>query len=494
MITMNKFHKIRQLKNVEGLSQRQIAARLKIDRKTVKKYLDSSSPPKYPERESSTKVDPTATFTKRIETLAKNPKNLAVDIYEVLVSEGYTGSERTLRRRVNELRARQDKERFFDQEYEPADQSQFDFKETFSVPFNDGIKVMNLHFGTLPYSNIFFISAYFRKTYECFIEGIHQFFEVIGGQTHEQRIDNLSPCVSKVHQGKRRTYTDSFQKAIDYYNFNINPCRPGKGNDKGDVERDIRTHARRIERRFDLEGITFDNVDELNQWLANYCRQKWTDSQKQKLKSEQAKLLPLLTRDPAIMYRQEYRKIGPTGIIQLGDYFYSVPNHAIGSWCEVSRTPHKILIKDNSNPKVILATHDREYGSSIKLEHVLPSLVLKPGAMLRWAHQKVLFPRPIFKAYYQRLKKQCHESAEREFLRTLNLIQHATLDEIQAALELAMESTESQDFYQVTKDLVLGDRPSSNIIFMQEHKQDPFDVNLSSYNELIPQPKSGENL
>ncbi|MBF0298108.1 MAG: hypothetical protein HQK51_05270 [Oligoflexia bacterium] len=36
-----------------------------------------------------------------------------------------------------------------------------------------------------------------------------------------------------------------FIKATDYYDFKVLPCSPGKGNEKGDVERDIRTHAKK---------------------------------------------------------------------------------------------------------------------------------------------------------------------------------------------------------------------------------------------------------
>jgi len=52
--------------------------------------------------------------------------------------KGYTGSLRTVERRVAEIRSSKPKERFFEQEYCPGEQSQFDFKEKVAIPFKDG--------------------------------------------------------------------------------------------------------------------------------------------------------------------------------------------------------------------------------------------------------------------------------------------------------------------------------------------------------------------
>lgn len=45
MIEMDQFHHIKYLKEVEGLSQRQIAKKLDISRNTVSKYLKQNTAP-----------------------------------------------------------------------------------------------------------------------------------------------------------------------------------------------------------------------------------------------------------------------------------------------------------------------------------------------------------------------------------------------------------------------------------------------------------------
>ena len=460
---MQDFHVIRHLSHVEKLSARKIASKLGIDKKTVNKYLQASTPPSYQSRQAPTRSDPAEKYTKTIESLAKDPKNLAVDIYEALVDQGYQGSERTIRRRVEQLRQNIEKERFFEQKYTPGQQSQFDFKEGLKIEFVDGTRTINLLFGTLPYSNTFFISAFHLKTYECFIEGMYRFFESIGGMTHEQRIDNLAPCVAQVHKGRRRTFTKAFQAAIDHYGLNISPCRPGKGNDKGHVERSIRTHARRIERK--IQGKVFTSIDELNSWLKDYSHR----DRNTLLEEEKKNLLPLIERNEEVMCRTESLKIGPTGLVRAGDYVYSVPSKHIGKTCQVLRSPERIIIKVSGSR---VADHDRRLGSSIALEHIIFSLIQKPGAMINWAHKKVLFPRPAFKSFYQKLKKIDSNTAEAEYLRTLNLIQHRTLDQIEQAIQTSC-------CYETIKKDLLGE----NVICVQE--QSPINVDLKNYDQFL---------
>lgn len=121
----------------------------------------------------------------------------APEIYVVLRDEGYTGSLRSVQRHYTDLRQRKPKERFFEQEYQPAEQSQFDFKEKVELPFVNGPQIVHFHFGTLPHSDFFHIKAYPYRNFEAFIDGIHSFFEKSGGMTEKIRFDNLAPCVKK---------------------------------------------------------------------------------------------------------------------------------------------------------------------------------------------------------------------------------------------------------------------------------------------------------
>ena len=74
---------------------------------------------------------------------------------------------------------------------------------------------------------------------ECFLEGLKQLFHQAGGVPTHLRIDNLSAAVVTVGKGDNRTYTDAFLQFQMHYNFEVQPCNPYSGHEKGNVERKV---------------------------------------------------------------------------------------------------------------------------------------------------------------------------------------------------------------------------------------------------------------
>jgi transposase len=490
MVSEYMFQKIRRHVR-DGLSDSEISRKLDINRKTVAKYRKSNTPPSYQKRLVSTHPDKFAAFADRARQFLDATDNeiTASEIYLLLKDEGYHGSERTLQRRLAELRPKETRERFFEQEYEPGEQSQFDFKEKIPLPFHDGPRVCHLHFSTLPYSDRFFIRAYPFRTFEAFMDGKHEFFDHIGGMTEKVRIDNLSPCVAKVLKGSQRKYTAAYQRAIDYYGFEVLPCRPATGSDKGDVERDIKTHIRRISHLLKLTGYIFRDWNDINHWLLNYCLKHQTSKSAECFPKEQRHLTPLPARDDSILCFTATLRATPHGVVRIDrcKASYSVPDEAIGRWCHVVVSAYDVKIYAKSAAMPLVAQHPRnpEGKPSILLEHVVPSIVRKPGAMLRWKHKDLLFPMPEFRRYYAYLRLIDSDSAEREFLRAVNLIQHATVSEIALAMQLVIDSQTDIPFEEMKKLLLTaGHVPKA------EHlAQQPLQPRLSQYDSLIPNLK-----
>jgi transposase len=487
MLSCHRFNQVRVLKG-ENRSQSEIAEILGIDRKTVKKYLKSNSPPRYSPRASRTKEDPFAPYRTQVQGwLDADPDGQisAREIFEWIWQEGYRGSERTINRRVASLIGSRPKERFFEQEYVPGEQSQFDFKESVELPFPEGPRLVHLHFGTLPFSDWCFVRGYPFKTYECFMDGIHSFFEELGGMTEKIRIDNLSPCVSKVLKGGRRIYTQAFARAISYYDFKVLPCTPGKGNEKGDVERDIRTFAKRIKNLVKKLGVVFRDWDHLNLWLKDYMSTRMGENIERLLQEEKKKLNPLPRREDSILCKIEETSAGGFGTVRIKKTSYSVPDDAIGVYCRVVLGPYDVKISRLEGEKKQIALHPRkpEGEASILPEHVLPSLLRKPQALVRWAHRKILFPSQVFENFYTHIKKIDELGAEREFLRSINLIQFVPLSEIEAGMELVLENPSHHPFEDL-RDLLLGERRPQRLVIPIE--QTPLKPELSVYDELIP--------
>jgi transposase len=490
------FHQVRKLK-AQGKSQAAIARELELDPKTVADYLRSNTPPCYTPRTMSTRVDPFRGFEEKVDAwLARTPALSDQEIFEFLLIEGYSGSERTINRRMKRLRDEKPKERFFEQEYTPGEQSQFDFKECVELPFIDGIRIVHLHFGTLPYSNVAWARGYPFRNFECFIDGVHCFFEKLGGRSKNIRFDNLAPCVKKVLEGSNRLYTDAFNRATAYYDWGLLPCAPAKGSDKGDVERDIRTYASRIKNLISHEAVVFRDWAHLNQWLEEFMARRQTAEIRARFQVEQPTLEVLAGRDDSILCQIQIGPASPHGSIRIGKSAYSVPDAMIGLGCKSVIGAYDVRISRVGSSGSLLGEkpviHPRKVDGehSLHLEHILPSLVRKPHALVRWAHREILFPEKVCERFYERLKKIHGYGAEREYLRAVNLIQHVELSEIWVGMQLVLE-TPSLQLFDDLRALLLGERrPAPVVDITGRFNQIPLTPELSHYDQLIPKAGS----
>jgi transposase len=488
MLSMYKFDKIRGLWATTG-SYSAVADALGIDRRTVKKYVTTNAPPKYKPRERPTKEDPFAAFEQTaVKAIETAPELSGLELFELLVEAGYEGSLRTVERKMAKLRRKlRPKERFFEQKYTPGEQCQLDFKECFEIPFVDGTRLCHLLIGTLPYSDAFSVKAFPFRTYEAFADGMHSFFEHVGGLPENVRIDNLSPCVAKIRSGKDRLYTDAFSRAIRYYGFGVLPCRPGVGSDKGDVERDIRTYARRLRNQLRLSGRVFIDFADLNAWLADFVLGRTSEKIQERLTEERRALKPLPPRDAMILCKVNDTRATTYGTVRIGRSSYSVPDEMIDRPCRVVLTGHEVVVHRIGDGGGVVARHPRKEDGdhSLLLEHVLPSLIRKPGAMVRWAHRHILFPLPPFKQFYDYLKGLPGVSAEREFLRSVNLVFHASIADVAAGMDVVREQQSRDPYIDLRRLIVVNDRDQVAAL-LAAAPQPPINPELSKYDSLIP--------
>jgi transposase len=89
----------------DGVSEREIACRLGINRRTVSRLVRSEEPPRYRRALASLKIDPFEPVLRRL--LADWPQIKAPRATELLRDEyGYDGSVDLVKRRLRELRPR----------------------------------------------------------------------------------------------------------------------------------------------------------------------------------------------------------------------------------------------------------------------------------------------------------------------------------------------------------------------------------------------------
>jgi transposase len=273
-----------------GWSQRRIARELGIDRETVGRYLRLakgskpaiSTPGSEGDRASkpailtldvkgSTEAKPAISTAGRKSQceplaeviLAKVEVGLSAQrIYQDLVTEnGFTDSYQSVKRFVRKLRATRP-ERIYRLECQPGEEVQLDFGLGAPIDTGQGKTrrswVLRM---VLSYSRKAYSEAVSRQDTETFLRCLENGLRHFGGSPLLLNVDNMKSAVLQA---------DWFDPEINpkladfcrHYNLHVVPCRPGKPEHKGKVERGVaylRNNA--------LKGRRFRSIAEENLFL-----------------------------------------------------------------------------------------------------------------------------------------------------------------------------------------------------------------------------------
>ena len=479
---MVEFEQIVKLRN-QGKTQGEIAELLGISRRSVGRYLKSGKVPKYERATKSNKVDPFVGFEIIVEEKLKETPNLLLsELYEYLLSKGYTGSQRTIQRKTVELRRRlKRKEVYFTRSLTPGMIMEGDFTEI-KLEIAGVEQKINLWVTTLPFSNAFYAIPFLNTTFECFAEGSIKSFEAFGGVAQYYRLDNLTPAVSKILSGKDRVITQRYKEFQDHYGFKQDFCNPARGNEKGNVESNIRHIKSRLKSRISLHQVKFSSLASLRSYIAAFCDEH---NQQAKISARlaQEKLSPL-PETSFKAYRTTTARVNKFSLVNLEKtgHSYSVPSDLLGLTLEIRIYPNTIDILDRGETVV---SHKRLHGqpgiASVRLEHIIDELCRKPGAMKDWEHRQILFERPVWSRFYEKLKQQGGE--DKDYLRCLKLMLTHGREVVTLAMELALED-----------DMKLDAPGLENLVSMKLDKiyeMKPVDVDLGTYDELLEEVPNG---
>jgi DNA replication protein DnaC/transposase len=221
----------------DGKSQREIAARLGINRRTVRRMLASEDPPRYRRAPQGSKVDPFEPVIRRV--LEEWPEIKAPRMTEILREHGYEGSVDLVKRRLRRLRAPRERPARRTG-YRPGQVLQLDWAELPTRPRIAGReRRIYALVASLPYSGAQSAHFSFEMTLESFLEGHVRIFDWLGGVTRECVYDNLRSVVAKrerdvVHWNPR------FLHLRGHYAFHSTACTPQTPREKGAVEGAVR--------------------------------------------------------------------------------------------------------------------------------------------------------------------------------------------------------------------------------------------------------------
>ncbi len=166
--------------------------------------------------------------------LPKKQRHTAQRIFERVRDEhGFTGGITIVTDYVREKKRRT--QEVFVPLAHPPGHAQVDFGEALGEI--GGVRCKLHYFAmALPYSDAFFIKAYPAETTEAFCDSHVSAFGFFGGVPLSILFDNTTLAVAKILGDGTRKRTITFSELQSHYLFEDRFGRPGKGNDKGNVE------------------------------------------------------------------------------------------------------------------------------------------------------------------------------------------------------------------------------------------------------------------
>jgi len=209
---------------LDGVSQREIACRLGMNRRTVARLLAGEEPPRYRRSPVGSQLDRFEPVLRRL--LEEWPQIKAPRLTEILrLDFGYTGSLRLVQARLQQLRpsAVRPAQRTG---YRPGQVLQLDWGEMATRPLVAGRerRVYAL-VASLPYSGAQTAFFSLEMTIESFLEGHVRAFEWLGGVPRECVYGNLRAVVAR-RDGDEVIWNRRFLHLRGRYGFHATPCTP----------------------------------------------------------------------------------------------------------------------------------------------------------------------------------------------------------------------------------------------------------------------------
>lgn len=233
--TDDKRAEILRLALIEGVSIRQVAQRVKVSRKTVRKVLAPE-----PRRPSAPRsririLDPYDDLVRqaiRDEQTIKAPA-----VLERLRAVGYTGGITVVRERLRALRPTVEREPFLTLQHPPGRQLQVDwFDAGFLLP---GVpRRVSGFVAVLPYSRMLYVEFVLSQRFGSFVRCMERAAAFFGGTTHVDVFDGMKTVVLGREGGAPRLHS-GFVEYARVRGFAITVCTPRKPYQKGNVERGV---------------------------------------------------------------------------------------------------------------------------------------------------------------------------------------------------------------------------------------------------------------
>lgn len=441
---MDMYRKVR-LACSEGMSQGEAARHFNISRDSVAKMMAFSVPPGY-RRKAAVKRPKLDGFTGIIDSWLEGDREVhrkqhhtAKRVFERLRGEhGFTGGYTIVKDYMRE-RERRGREMFVPLAHPPG-HAQADFGE--ATVIIGGVE-QKAHFFVmdLPHSDAYYVRAYPAATAEAWVDGHVQAFAFFGKVPVSILYDNDRCLVAKILPDGTRQRATLFSGFLSHYLFRDRYGRPGKGNDKGNVEGLVGLSRR----NFMVPIPRFATWEDFNAYLEDQCRRRQADvlrGQSETIAERLTRELTAMAELPAAPFDacdQTTGRVSSQSLVRYKTNDYSVP---------VAYGHRDVWVRGYVDQVVIgcrgevIARHPRCYDREDMIFdpiHYLPLIEKKINALDQAAPFAKWDLPPEFATLRRLMEARMVKAGRREYVQVLRLLESFGIDDLHAAVKKALQ-------------------------------------------------------
>ncbi len=404
MIDYHTYCQIKNLHENDKLTPQQIARKLRLTTKTVKKWIKKD---RYEQRKSRVLDKILDPFKASVRQLLSKHEYTAVQIFQQLEEQGYRGSYSTVKDFVHQHRPTK-KQAYLTLSFEPAHSAQVDFGYCGKINVGNTIRRLSVFVITLCYSRLIYLEFILSEKLEHFLMGHCNAFKFFGGMPKEIMVDNCKAAILEHPRYNDVVVNPRYLDLANHYGFKIKACGVRKPYQKGRVESNIGY----IKSNF-LNGLTLSSLAAVNTqaktWLKTIANVRIHGQTKRMpielFADEKSLLIPLGLNHYDCAMTKEVRS-NKLFRVHYDANRYSVPAEYSSSHLTLYAYPDTIVLYHNGK---LIARHSRSYERNKDIEdpsHPKQLLEQRKNAREQKMLANFLSLSPNAETYYQNLKKK----------------------------------------------------------------------------------------
>ena len=482
----------RQVRRLMSLIQTeqslQVAAdKAGMDRETARKYREIGKLPSEvrPDHDWRTRADAFAEVWSWVaQQLSVNPgleaKTLLEALQRAYPGQFADGQLRTLQRQVKRWRGLEGpgREVFFAQVHHPGRLGASDFSHMTKLGVTIGgrsFEHLIYHF-VLTYSNWETFTICYSESFESLSEGLQNALWELGGVPQRHRTDCLSAAVANTSNFEE--FTRRYEGLLEHYGLRAEKTNPNSGNENGDVEQRHHRFKRAVDQALMLRGSRdFADMQAYVEFLKALTKQ--LNRGRQSRFAEELKVILSLPPVRLEAVKRLEARVDCGSLIHVDRNAYSVNSRLIGQKVEVRLYVGHLEVWYAQKKVEELRRLRGRNQHRVNYRHVIDWLVRKPGAFGDYRYQAELFPSSLFRVAYDQLKSQCVSSADKQYLKILELAAKENESLVENAIGHLCDLAQAMSFEAVEALVLCGQKLAAPTAVRVD------EVDLSAYDQLL---------